>query len=240
MTRTRLNYNVSLPFPLLLPTLCSYLFLYILSSFVFNIPFNIHFLQAPAFSPLTSPFTVDEMEVLFKMIGEKITTHGDSENYPPREWIIIEKLNEHPVPILPEDVAEGLGSPYTSGRYLCHPAEDKNALAYMRIYKQIPYMGTEPDSSSVRGAQAVLPPPDFMELVALRDLTDMNCTATPRLLGWRHYTQDSDDLVPGGFVTYLVWEKVPGDPLGEEFWSLDYDQRERIRAKFKKAYSFVT
>lgn len=183
---------------------------------------------------------MDKTKFLFKRIGERITTYGDCESYPPREWIIIEKLNEHPVPILPEDVAQGLGPPFTSGSYLCHSAGDKKALAYMRIYKQIPHMGTELDNSSVRGAQPVLPSPDFMELVALRALTDMNCTATPKLLGWQHDIQGSNDLVPGGFVTYLVWEKVPGDPLGEEFWRLPYDQRESIRDRFKKAYTFVT
>lgn len=179
------------------------------------------------------------MEFLPKMTGKKTTTRyrdpADS-----RDWIIIQKLSEYPDQATPEDVARGMGPASTVGRYLCHLAGNENELAFMRVYKQVPQAGTDHEDSDVRRAQAT-GRPEHMELAALKHLTDNKCSATPKLLGWHYDTQDVTDLVPGGYVTYLVWEKVPGDPLSEEeFWSFTYGQRESIRAKFKQAYSCVT
>lgn len=183
------------------------------------------------------------MEFLPKMTGKKITTDyrdpPDPTTYPRREWIVIKKLSEYPDQVTPEDVVRGMGPASIAGKYHCHLAENKNVLAFMRVYKQIPQAGTGPEDSSVRQAQAT-ERPDHTELAALKHLTDNKCPTTPKLLGWHYDTQDARDLAPGGYVTYLVWEKVPGDPLSEEeFWSFTYDQRESIRDKFKHAYSFV-
>lgn len=41
----------------------------------------------------------------------------------------------------------------------------------------------------------------------------------------------------GGFITYVVWDKVPGEPLNaEEFWGLDLESRQAIRDKFREAF----
>lgn len=197
------------------------------------------------------------MEFLPRNFDANITTRFRTPDMEPdtyhfRQWIILEKRSEHPVSILPTDVAAGVGIPCTTGRYLCRLTgtsnENKNKLAFMRIYKQIPQTGTEFESSTVRKAQAVSHGlPD--ELVAFRELAGKACTAcsqplstpTPQLLGWNFAQQDDTDLVPGGFIVYLVWEKVRGEPLSEEeFWSLPYDKRETIRQNVKRAYSFVT
>ncbi|KAJ5193156.1 hypothetical protein N7449_004358 [Penicillium cf. viridicatum] len=190
-----------------------------------------------------------EMEsrpVLPKMIGEKITTrcpNPDSALYPRRDWVVIEKLSERPSPVTVEDFDVGMGPAFTAGKYLCRlaGAGNENKLAFMRIYKQIPLVDTELDSSSVRKAQASnLHDHGHVELDALKHLTESGCTATPRLLGYRIGKQDANDLVPGGYIMHLVWEKVPGDPLDiDEFWSLPYNKREFIRDKFKKAYTEV-
>lgn len=189
-----------------------------------------------------------EMEarpVLPKMIGEKITTrcpNPDSALYPRRDWFVIEKLSERPSPATVEDFDDGMGPAYTVGKYLCRLAGTGNEkkLAFMRIYKQIPLDGTRLDSVQVREAQASKPR-NHVELDALKDFTENKCTATPKLLGYRFDKQDGNDLVPGGYIMYLVWEKVPGDPLDiNEFWSLPFSRRQIIRDKFKKAYEFVT
>lgn len=188
-----------------------------------------------------------DRQFLPRGINDQITTHHRTPTMPPdtynsRKWIILKKESEHPVPMLPREVAQGQGIPFTAGRYLCRLAGDgnENKLAFMRIYKQIPQTGTEFESLRVRKAQAAnAVDPD--ELLALRELTDGGCTATPRLLGWRVAKQGEDDLVPKGYIVYLVWEKVQGEPLSErKFWCLPYDKRELIRQNFKKAYSFVT
>ncbi|KAJ5138594.1 uncharacterized protein N7515_003442 [Penicillium bovifimosum] len=185
------------------------------------------------------------MEVLFKMLGETITTGcsnpPDSALYPPRDWVILEKVSEHPVSIPAEDCALGMGPPYTAGKYLCRlaGAGNEKELAFIRIYKQIPSAGTALDNSSVRKAQAS-EEPGHTELKALKHLTEGKYTATPELLGYRFGKQDAYDLVHGGYIVYLLWKKVEGDSLDlEEFWRLPYNRRQSIRDKFKTTYMEV-
>jgi hypothetical protein len=43
--------------------------------------------------------------------------------------------------------------------------------------------------------------------------------------------------VPGGYITYLVWEKVRGQVLTPElFWSLERPKRDLVRRNFRAAY----
>ncbi|KAJ5484524.1 hypothetical protein LT330_008040 [Penicillium expansum] len=175
--------------------------------------------------------------VLPMMIGETITTCSwkplNSDIYPPRDWVIIEKLSERQTPMTPKDLANGMGPAYTAGKYFCHlaGAGNEKKQAFMRIYKQIPLAGTEIDNVKIRGEQASKPR-KHLELNALKHLTENRCCATPRLLGYETGKQDKNDCVPGGYIMYIVWEKVQGDSLDPmEFWSLPYNQRESIRAK---------
>ncbi|KAJ5413462.1 hypothetical protein N7465_005767 [Penicillium sp. CMV-2018d] len=189
-----------------------------------------------------------EMEphpVLLKMTGEEITTRSpkppDSALYPTRDWVIIEKLSEFSKPITQRDFANGMGPAFAAGKYLCRlaGAGNENKLAFMRIYKQIPLVDTELENSSVRQAQASKPR-RHVELDALSCLTKNKCTTAPRLLGYDIRKQDTNDLVPGGYIMYLVWEKVPGEPLDiDEFWRFPFSRRQIIRDKFKKAYEEV-
>lgn len=39
--------------------------------------------------------------------------------------------------------------------------------------------------------------------------------------------------VPGGYIVFLLMEKVPGVPL-VDFWQNDFEKRERIREAFRK------
>lgn len=106
----------------------------------------------------------------------------------------------------------------------------------MRIYQQIPIIGTENDDLTTLAQQAV-PPPVCGELESLRRLKNRNCSAAPRLLGHAEMTQEQGDLLPGGYVQYVVWEQVPGVPLTEElFWSFDRSAWDEIRSKFRAAY----
>ena len=104
-----------------------------------------------------------EMEFLLRMNGKKINTPStkppESAPIPERDWIILEKLSEHPSPISPADFADGMGAAFTAGKYSCRlaGAGNENKLAYMRIYKQIPLDGTRLDDRSVRQSQARRP-----------------------------------------------------------------------------------
>jgi hypothetical protein len=156
-----------------------------------------------------------------------------------RSWIITEKLSERAVHLAQDDVDMGVGSPMTVGKFLCHLEEDPTQIAFMRIYYQIPITGTE-DADLATLAQQIQPPEVCGELEAFRQLMSQGCSSVPRFLGYCEKTQGEHDLVPGGYVKYLVWEKVPGDSLTEEFfWSLDPLVREDIRAKFRVAYESV-
>lgn len=188
-----------------------------------------------------------EASFLSGLEGTEITTDdkmADDQNAadaalsptPLHSWKITEKLEERACFLDQEDVDEGLGTPFTAGKFLCHLEEDPAKLAFMRIYQQIPVMGTELSKLRVRSQQAASPDP-YPELDALRVLKKLNCDAVPALLGYHQGKQEVDDFVPGGHITYVVWDKVPGESLTEEkFWSLERPSRDKIRAKFRIAY----
>ncbi|KAJ5936450.1 hypothetical protein N7454_005085 [Penicillium verhagenii] len=138
-------------------------------------------------------------------------------------WIITKKLSERAIHLTQDDVDIGGGSPMTVGKFLCCLEEDPTRTAFMRIYYQIPITGTE-DADLATLAQQIQPPEVCGELEAFRLLTSQGCRSVPRFYGYCERQQGEHDLVPGGFAKYIVWEKMPGEPLTEEFfWSLDPD-----------------
>ncbi|KAJ6104746.1 hypothetical protein N7523_011066 [Penicillium sp. IBT 18751x] len=153
-----------------------------------------------------------------------------------REWLITEKVVERAAPLTDHDVKMGRGSAKTVGLFLCRLTEDPNQIAFMRIYQQIPITGTEDADHDTLARQAV-PPGVCGELECFKQLRRGRCTAVPRFLGHAVSTQGDDGLLPGGYIRYLVWEKVPGEPLTAEFfWGLDGAVRKDIRDKFRAAY----
>ncbi|GLI77910.1 hypothetical protein PoHVEF18_006207 [Penicillium ochrochloron] len=151
-------------------------------------------------------------------------------------WIITEKHSERAAYRTRQQVERGTGTPKTVGLFLCHLEDDPAQLAFMRVYHQIPITGTEYATPATR-AQQVGPDEILGEREALKLLRRQGCSAVPRFLGYNEKIQEGRDLVPGGYVKYLVWEKVPGESLTEEFfWSLDRPKRDDIRARFRVAY----
>lgn len=106
----------------------------------------------------------------------------------PSQWKVLEQLNEH-----------------VSQKYRCRETNDRNKIAHIRIYKQIPHFGTETDSQAIRARQATPP-----ELTAYREMADKDSNVTPRLLGWRREQQDRSGLIHSGFLVSLAWEEVAG------------------------------
>ncbi|OQD68291.1 hypothetical protein PENPOL_c003G08242 [Penicillium polonicum] len=164
---------------------------------------------------------------LRRLVGTKVTTFFDFDPLQQpsaaspsasagRSWIIMEKLAERAVHLTQEDVDMGVGSPMTVGKFLCHLEEDPTQTAFMRIYHQIPITGTE-DADLATLAQQIQPPEVCGELESFKLLMSQG--------------------FPGGYVKYLIWEKVPGESLTEEFfWSLSPPVREDIRVKFRLAF----
>lgn len=76
-----------------------------------------------------------------------------------------------------------------------------------------------------------------IELGALKLFTEKGCTSTPKLLAFEEETQSSHDSVPGGYILYLLMEKLPGSRIDKDaFWHLDESERAKIREKFKDAW----
>jgi hypothetical protein len=153
-----------------------------------------------------------------------------------RTWVITEKLIERAAHLTEHDVKMVRGSPITVAKCLCHLAEDPKQIAFMRIYYQIPISGTEDADNDTLARQAV-PPGVSGELECFKRLQGGGCSAVPRFLGHAERIQGEHELLPGGYVRYIVWEKVPGEPLTEEFfWGLGDTARKDIRSKFRAAY----
>lgn len=155
---------------------------------------------------------------------------------PRQTWLIDKWLSERSVWMTQQEVIDGLGLPYAAAKFLCHNKDNPSQKAFMRIYLQIPIKGTQYQSSEIRRKQAA-GPQSHMELTALRMLQKVKCDVVPSLLGYREGKQAEDGIIPGGYITYVVWEQVPGEPLSPKgFWGLDLESRQAIRDKFREAF----
>lgn len=73
------------------------------------------------------------------------------------------------------------------------------------------------------------------EIIALQKLADAGCSSTPSFMALKHESQDEKRYVPGGYITYILMEKVPGICL-ECIWDLPRDERDQVRTAFKRAW----
>lgn len=183
------------------------------------------------------------LEYLTYLEGTKITLDAVTEaplHFPAQTWVIAEKLGEDPCRLDHKDVSDGIGISYTLAKFLCYPAGPGNEtkLAFMRIYQQVPIAGTE-FKPSLRASQAV-EEPENGELATLKFFLIHECEVVPKLLGYQKSKQKEDDMVLGGFVTYIIWEKVPGDSFDHlEFWLRPFNEREAIRDKLRRVFTYV-
>jgi hypothetical protein len=181
-------------------------------------------------------------EFLCDLEGTEITLDPPSEPHlhlPRQTWLIDKKLSERSQSMTQQDVTDGLGLPFAAAKFLCHGKENPSKKAFMRIYLQIPVIGTLCQSPQIRQKQAA-EPQSHVELTTLKALKKMECDVVPGLLSYQEGKQGEDSIVPGGYITYVVWDKVPGEPLNaEEFWELDLKSRKAIRAKFREVFPSV-
>lgn len=157
-----------------------------------------------------------------------------------QKWVIEEKLTEDVQQMSKLELDGGSGPPFAVFRYLCHSATDSDKKAFMRIYFQIPIAGTEHQRPEVRQRQAA-PPRKHRELDVLKDLKLRQCPVVPTLLAYKEGKQGNDGVVPDGYITYVVWDKVPGKSLNQDqFWDIESGPlREAVRAKFRDVWEYV-
>jgi hypothetical protein len=193
------------------------------------------FLESTSLGPSTEPFSATTTSGTSSALVDSPIPFISAPSVS-RTWVITRKLSEREAPLTEHDVKMGRGSAMTVGKILCHLAEDPTQMAFMRIYKQIPITGTEDLDHNTLARQAV-PASVCGELESFKKLQDGRCSVVPRFLGHAERTQEDDGLVPGGYIRYLVWEKVPGEPLTKEiFWGLDATTRQNIHSKVRAAY----
>ncbi|RAK90871.1 hypothetical protein BO79DRAFT_215866 [Aspergillus costaricaensis CBS 115574] len=76
----------------------------------------------------------------------------------------------------------------------------------------------------------------YREIYNLSQLED--CRRIPKLLGYAFERQDSSGELPGGYIAYIVMQKVPGENL-HGFDTLPREEQNRIRIAFIEALCFI-
>ncbi|GBF60265.1 hypothetical protein TMEN_2682 [Trichophyton mentagrophytes] len=73
-----------------------------------------------------------------------------------------------------------------------------------------------------------------MEVFNLKELTEVGSTCTPKLLDHGFYEQTrKNDPLPGGFMVFIVMERLPGRNL-QNFNELPMSERDQVRLAFAK------
>ena len=159
---------------------------------------------------------------------------------PTKTWDIYEKLEEISTFKTTEEINNGLRPGYDAAKFLYYAKDGIDQKpAFMRIYSQIPTLGTEWARPGVHATQAV-PHMSFGESQSLKTLLQNGYSAVPRLLGYEEEVQRDSRTVPGEFTVRLVWKQVAGVTLSYEyFWGLPRDQRDVIREAFRYVYKKV-
>ena len=101
----------------------------------------------------------------------------------------------------------------------------------------MPNIGTEARHASERSKQAhTIPEPGTQnEIEALRMLTQAACSSSPTLLAWKQERQNADMWLPGGYIVYILMNKLPGICI-ESIDFLPRHERDELRKSFKDAW----
>ena len=159
------------------------------------------------------------------------------------QWEIEKIINEYDNQMDQKDVRQDAPS-YAAIKLSCS-AFGESTQAMMRVYVQIPYTNTELEDTATRAQQAMSYKPEELRAYQILGKDRWASKFTPSLLGYQESKQNDSGLVPGGFLTYIVWQIVPGLQLGDYagdatwFWDSIKERTERdlIRALFKETFS---
>lgn len=173
----------------------------------------------------------------------------------PETWKPIQKLQELSWSRTREEADEWGRPPFATAEFLCRSLESPSE-AYLKIYMQVPYQGTETLPGRLRALQANLsdlPPLPSDTVEAWRRLTTNHVDVTGHLIAEKREAQGEEDHVPGGWAAYILVSKVPGIPLGDQqsylqhgmfkwkgyFWTLSRETRDLIRLQFEAAHRYT-
>lgn len=99
-------------------------------------------------------------------------------------------------------------------------------------------MGTATKKPSIRAKQATseMIAQSKIEVEALSILTNAHCSCMPALLSWVKRKQGDDQWVPGGYILYILMEKLPGLNPTYLYDHMGRQERDDLRAAFKAAW----
>ena len=157
----------------------------------------------------------------------------------PSGWKTTKKVMEDSWQLTLRDVENHLfGGPnvsYAEAVFLCNNLNHPGEEAYIKICKQVPHRGTEYESQAVRSAQVGERAHPEIEIYKL--FLEKEARHLPICLGYKMEHQGDLDPVPGGYVHYVAYKKLPGLHIDETwYWSLRNSQRKAICAAFLSAY----
>lgn len=92
---------------------------------------------------------------------------------------------------------------------------------------KVQYSGQGPEAGPSSTASA--------ELKALEAFSKDSNPYTPHLVSWKQEIQGSAGLLPGGYITYTVMTKMPGEHLLNRYWNLPANERENVVQEFLPA-----
>ncbi|KAK2760839.1 hypothetical protein FQN54_002078 [Arachnomyces sp. PD_36] len=107
--------------------------------------------------------------------------------------------------------------------------------AIMKVFMQIPWMGTEMQPKEQRSIQRGTSESAYYEADALEALTKAKSSSTPTLLAVKTTTQPSSMWINGGYLGFVLMTRLPGQPL-DRIEDLSLKEREELRQSFKKAW----
>ncbi|KKZ60974.1 hypothetical protein EMCG_04397 [[Emmonsia] crescens] len=153
-------------------------------------------------------------------------------------WEIGKKLSERASFAPAEISGTGWAIAEAQAVYICHQVEGPSIgmEAIVKVRLQVPPKYPPNLNPHVRRKLALTNPSFWTaaEVSNLRHFNQKGCKVTPKLLAVKRSLQEWDCMpVPGGYLVFMVMERVPGVPL-VDFWDYDFEKREKIRAAFQE------
>ncbi|KAL5356310.1 hypothetical protein BJX96DRAFT_171493 [Aspergillus floccosus] len=124
-------------------------------------------------------------------------------------WNPIEKLSESPSGETKEEADKWGRPPFRAAEFVCECVEDPATQAYLTVYLQTPYLGTETLPARFRAEQATLqklPTNPEEAIEAWGRLTAHNVDVTGHLMAHKQEAQGEEDPVPGGWYVHSHFE----------------------------------
>jgi len=112
------------------------------------------------------------------------------------------------------------------GSHSQQPSKDEFV---MKIKVQVPGGPQNPNQTPESGPSTTT----SAEIKALETFRKANSADAPHLVNFRLAAQGPDGLFPGGYLTFTVMTKMPGESLlSLHFWGMSAEEREEIVQKF--------